>query len=95
MAWEPTHLHLSEGRTRLCGEKDRAWPEHCMDDKWARKLPLCPKCIEIRKSKTDTPVGITPEAKPIIQPARKETLFLVDYGLSLIMEHQESSEETV
>jgi len=48
----PTVVHMGgdyiEG-TYKCGAERIQWPNHCMEDSFARKLPLCQECIAIWK----------------------------------------------
>lgn len=88
MSWEPSHLHITRGETRLCGEKNKTWPDKFMSNEYASKLPLCPECVGLLKEEPKQSVRKT---VPILKPKkviRKETLFLVDYRLSHIKEQQ-------
>lgn len=52
-AREPTCLHISYGGKENfcdeegCGNDSYPWPERCMEDAWARTLPICPDCERI------------------------------------------------
>lgn len=88
MSWEPTHLHITKGSTRLCGEKSKTWAEKYMSDKFARTLPLCLNCVTLREEKVKQPVSevvTTPKPRKVI---KKKRLFLADYRLSHIKEQQ-------
>ena len=44
----PSKLHIISGDDRLCGDTTwLSWPDWCMDDKYARTLPTCGKCLEL------------------------------------------------
>lgn len=48
----PTVVHMGgdafEGNYK-CGAERIQWPNYCMEDSFARKLPLCQECIAIWK----------------------------------------------
>ena len=90
MKWEPEVIHIvmgsinEKGHGRLCGAKVKAWPEHCMDDKWARKLPICEDCKEEYeqrygreyKKRTDRDYNSTPRP---MKTERVGGLYLIDF----------------
>jgi len=46
---EPTHLHYGDNHSTklyLCGAERVGWPERCMDDAFARQLPICETCTQ-------------------------------------------------
>lgn len=48
--YKPTSLHTSiDGINYLCGSKrEGSWHERCMTDRFARSLPLCEGCEEVK-----------------------------------------------
>ena len=51
--YKPTSLHSSiDGISYLCGsKKSGSWHEKWMSDKFARSLPLCEDCEEVKVAK--------------------------------------------
>lgn len=44
----PKMIHMASTEGKYCGYvQEGSWAEKYMDDKVARKLPLCPDCLEI------------------------------------------------
>ena len=85
MKWAPEVVHIVMGSIsekehgRLCGAKVRPWPEHCMDDKWARKLPICEDCKAEYKRKTGRDYKSTPTPRETRRVEQVGGLFLSDY----------------
>ncbi len=49
----PTVVHMGgkEPKEYYCGAKRIEWPHRCMDDSFARTLPLCSDCITLWREK--------------------------------------------
>ena len=47
MARKPKVLHLHG----MCNAKRRSWPEECMNDSFARTLPICEDCKVVYKER--------------------------------------------
>tara|TARA_A100001201_G_C4090575_1_gene201913 strand:- start:1577 stop:1897 length:321 start_codon:yes stop_codon:yes gene_type:complete len=60
--YTPKVLHTSvDGNTYLCGEKrEGSWHDRCLSDRFARTLPLCEGCEEVKSQRF---VGMTGEQK--------------------------------
>ncbi|MAN62088.1 MAG: hypothetical protein CMI60_09085 [Parvibaculum sp.] len=60
--YKPTVLHTSiDGIDYLCGKKrEGSWHDRCMTDKFARSLPLCEDCEEVKNQR----FGVDTEAPP-------------------------------
>jgi len=60
--YKPTVLHTSvDGIDYLCGKKrEGSWHDRCMTDKFARSLPLCEDCEEVKGQRL---IGMTGEQK--------------------------------
>ena len=60
--YKPTRLHTSiDGNTYLCGDKrEGSWRDRCMTDKFARSLPLCEDCEEVKGQRL---IGMAGEQK--------------------------------
>jgi len=63
--YTPTVLHSSiDGDTYLCGEKrEGSWHDRCLSDKFARSLPLCEDCEEVKNQRfgVDTKAALKKE----------------------------------
>jgi hypothetical protein len=86
-AREPTMIHISCGDGEpLCNTDTYPWPERCMDESFARTLPICPDCEQIVAKRREEmsnlkPVIVAP-APPVVvdnPPKRSGPLFLIDY----------------
>ena len=64
--YKPTVLHTSiNGISYLCGDKRTgSWHDRCMTDKFARSLPLCKDCEEVKNQR----FGVDTEAPPKVEP---------------------------
>tara|TARA_S200002703_G_C3738688_1_gene227120 strand:+ start:357 stop:677 length:321 start_codon:yes stop_codon:yes gene_type:complete len=60
--YKPTSLHTSiDGINYLCGSKrEGSWHERCMTDRFARSLPLCEDCEEVKGQRL---IGMAGEQK--------------------------------
>ncbi len=60
--YKPTRLHTSiDGIDYLCGKKrEGSWHDRCMTDKFARSLPLCEDCEEVKGQRL---IGMAGEQK--------------------------------
>jgi hypothetical protein len=76
MKWEPKMVHIVMGG-RLCGAKERAWPEHCLDNEWSRHLPICEDCKIEYKRQTGRDYNSTPRP---MKTERVGGLYLIDFG---------------
>ena len=58
--YTPKVLHTSvDGNTYLCGEKrEGSWHDRCLSDRFARTLPLCEGCEEVKSQRF---IGMTGE----------------------------------
>lgn len=87
-----THIVFGN-QGRLCGARIIAWPDKYMDDKFARTLPRCPKCVKIlqkireKKSMEDKNVQGTFVSR-VYEPDKKNPpsapddspLYLIDFA---------------
>ena len=60
--YTPKVLHTSvDGDTYLCGKKrEGSWHDRCLSDKFARNLPLCEGCEEVKSQRL---IGMAGEQK--------------------------------
>ena len=60
--YTPKVLHTSvDGNTYLCGEKrEGSWHDRCLSDRFARSLPLCEGCEEVKRDRTKMAVTFPP-----------------------------------
>jgi|TARA_Y100000015_G_scaffold42933_1_gene51487 hypothetical protein len=60
--YTPKVLHTSvDGKAYLCGDKvEGSWHDRCLSDRFARTLPLCEGCEEVKSQRF---VGMTGEQK--------------------------------
>ena len=87
-------IHTSYGDgENLCDADTYPWPERCMDDSFARTLPVCPDCVEIaserRNGMPDLTAGIIPMSSPPVlaktgvtfdhPPKRHGPIYLIDF----------------
>lgn len=44
---EPKMIHVCQSGIEgyVCGSPNQEWPARCMDDSFAKKLPMCPDCL--------------------------------------------------
>ena len=79
----PKVIHISDGlRGAFCGHVQTLnWPEEWMDDKKARTLPRCPKCVAVLEGKAKRPEVLfqdekvsnnTPKTKSVPNPVTKK-----------------------
>jgi|11BtaG_2_1085332.scaffolds.fasta_scaffold06874_5 hypothetical protein len=65
MSYTPTVLHTSiDGIGYLCGaERIDSWHERCMSDRFAKSLPKCEDCEEVKNQRfgVDTKVALKKE----------------------------------
>tara|TARA_Y100001938_G_scaffold141107_1_gene210376 strand:+ start:1256 stop:1546 length:291 start_codon:yes stop_codon:yes gene_type:complete len=60
--YTPKVLHTSvDGNTYLCGKKrEGSWHDRCLSDRFARSLPLCEDCEEVKGDRTKMAVTFPP-----------------------------------
>jgi len=52
--YTPKVLHTSvDGKSYICGDKvEGSWHDRCLNDRFARTLPLCEGCEEVKGQRT-------------------------------------------
>lgn len=60
--YTPKVLHTSvDGKAYLCGGKvEGSWHDRCLSDRFARTLPLCEGCEEVKGDRTKMAVTFAP-----------------------------------